>query len=105
MARGVWTTPWQMTFADSNGKRVTVSVPFNESTLAIVAPGLTGNREPGCLYDRCVVGRVEDGTRRVWLIPAGDFGVTRQILANRGFSTIVDISEAGFTLGVSEAEV
>jgi hypothetical protein len=104
MARGDWVSPWQMSFADYQGKKVTISVTFNTSTLAIVNPGLTGNREVGCVYDRVVVGRIEDGTRRVWLIPEGAFSVAPGPLGARGFDLITDITESGFTLGVSEEE-
>lgn len=102
MARGVWTTPWQYSTADHQGRRIEVSVAFNSSTLAIVNPGLTGTREAGCLYDRVVIGRASNGTQRVIGIPEGAFTVSRQTLAAAGFSTISDITNNGFTLGTLE---
>ena len=102
MARGDWVSPWESIRTDYLGRKVAVSVTFNPSTLAIVAPGMVGNREPGCLLDRVVIGRVEDGTRRVWMIPEGGFDVTRQQLSQRGFDLITDITNAGYTLGTEE---
>jgi hypothetical protein len=102
MPRGTWASPWTYSTSDANGKRVTVQVPFNNSTLAIVNPGLSGTRDPGCLYDRVLIGRVADGNQKVWLIPEGDFSVGRAQLANQGFSTIVQLAESGFTLGTTE---
>lgn len=104
MARGDWVSPWEMSFGDYMNRKVSITVTFNPTTLAIVAPGLTGHRDVGCLYDRCVIGRIEDGTRRVFLIPEGDFDVTRVQLSNFGFDLITDITNSGFTVGVSEQE-
>lgn len=101
MAKGVWTSPWQYSTADYQGRRIEVSVTFNEQTLAITNPGLTGVRDAGCLYDRVVIGR-PDGVQKVFLIPEGAFGVGRAQLANQGYSTIVQLSEANFTLGTTE---
>lgn len=95
-------SPWQASFGDYLDRRITVEIPFNAVTLAIVNPGLTGFRDAGCLYDRVVVGRIEDGTRRVWLIPEGSFSVNRAKLGNNGFSTIQDVTNSGFTLGTTE---
>lgn len=104
MPGGVWSSPWTYSTSDYQGKRVTVQVALNPATLAIIAPGLTGHRDVGCVYDRVVIGRIEDGTRRVWLIPEGDFDATRQQLSQRGFDLITDITGSGFTLGTSEQE-
>lgn len=102
MARGVWTSPWQYNTADYLSRRVEVSVTFNTSTLAITNPGLTGTRDPGCLYDRVLIGRAADGTQKVFPIPEGAFTVGRAQLANQGFSTIDQLAGAGFTLGTTE---
>jgi hypothetical protein len=104
MARGEWTSPWQASFGDYLDRRVTVQVTFNTSTLAITNPGLSGTRDAGCLYDRVVIGRVEDGTRRVISIPEGNFSVNRTRLSQNGFSLITDITDGGFTLGTQEPE-
>lgn len=99
MAKG-WFSPWQYQTADYLNRRVAVDITFNETTLAITNPGLTGTRDVGCLYDRVLVG--EGAAMKVWLIPVGAFSVGRAQLANQGFSTIDQIGHAGFTLGTTE---
>lgn len=103
MARGVWVSPWTARRIDYLGRAVTVSVTHNNTTpFAITNPGLTGFREAGCLFDRVVIGRVSNGTRRVVMIPEGAFDLTRQQLINAGFTNITDIVNNGFTVGMSE---
>lgn len=101
MAKGVWTSPFQYSTADYLGRSVTVSVPFNESTLAIINPGLTGTRDAGELYDRVIIGR-PDGVYKVFPIPEGSFSVGRAQLANNGFNTVDQIAAAEITLGTTE---
>ena len=91
------TSPWQWRFADYQGKVVTVNVYFNTSTRAIIAPGLDGNREVGCVYSNVQIGR--DAGIKTFPIPEGGFSVTRTQLANQGFNTIDDILNSNFTLG------
>jgi len=100
VTHGVWTSPFQMSFADYQGRVVTISVPFNESTLAIVNPGLSGNRDVGCVYNQVMVGR-PDGTMKTFAIPEGAFSVGRAQLANQGFSTIDVLAEANVTVGTA----
>lgn len=102
MARGTWVSPWTYSTSDYQGKRVTVQITFNNTTLAIVNPGLTGVRDAGCLYDRVLIGRPSDGTLKVFLIPEGSFNVGRVQLSNQGFNTIVQVTESNFTLGTTE---
>ena len=101
MPKGVWTSPFQASWADYLGRAVTISIPFNDTTLAIINPGLSGNRTVGCLYDRVEIGR-PDGTLKVFLIPEGAFSVGRAILSNQGFSTIDQVTNANITLGTTE---
>lgn len=101
MARGVWVSPFTCTFADYLDRKITISIPFNNTSLAIVNPGLSGTRDAGCLFDRVLIGR-PDGTLKVFLIPEGGFGVSRQLLANQGFSTIDQVTNANITVGMSE---
>jgi hypothetical protein len=102
MTRGVWGPgPWTARWGDYLNRIVTVSVFYDETTLAIVNPGLTGNREVGCVYDRVVIGQPGAG-QKVFLIPEGDFAVSRVQLSNFGFDDIEALTSANFTLGVSE---
>jgi hypothetical protein len=97
----VWTSPFQTSFADYLGRTVTISITFDNTTLAITNPGLTGNRDVGCLYDRVLIGR-PDGTLKVFLIPEGAFSLGRAQLANQGFNLITDVVNANITLGTTE---
>lgn len=101
MPRGVWASPWTYSSSDYQGLRVAVTIPFNNTTLAIINPGLSGVRDAGCLYDRVLIGR-PDGVLKVFLIPEGSFTVNRAQLSNQGFDTIVQVTEANFTLGTTE---
>jgi hypothetical protein len=101
MTRGVWVSPWTYRATDYLGRAVAVSIPFNTTTLAIINPGLTGNREAGCLYDRVIIGR-PDGVYKVFPIPEGALSVTRTQLSNQGFDTIQQVVDAEFTLGTTE---
>lgn len=100
MAKG-WFSPWQYETADYLNRRVAISITFNETTLAITNPGMTGTRDAGCLYDRVLIGEPGAGMK-VFLIPEGAFSVGRAQLANQGFSTIDQVAHAGFTLGTTE---
>ena len=101
MAKGWNDGTWSVRFADYLDRGVTLTVPYNTSTLAISNPGLTCVRDPGCLFDTLIVGRVEDGTRRTWPIPEGTTNVNRAQLAQEGFSTIQNVTDAGVTMGRS----
>lgn len=101
MVAGPWVSPFRYEAEDHLGRRVTVQITFNTGTLAVTNPGLSGNRETGCLYDRVLIGR-PDGTMKVFPIPEGAFTVNRQQLNGQGFSTIQVIADANFTLGTTE---
>lgn len=100
MAKG-WVSPWQYQAGDHLDRRVTVSITFNNSTLAITNPALRGVRDPGCLYDRVLIGR-PDGSMKVFRIPEGSFSVSRTSLLGQGFATIQQVVDANFTLGTTE---
>lgn len=105
MPGGQWISPWRYEASDYQGRRVSVQIAHDNVTpFAIVAPGLTGKREVGCIYDRVVIGSGR-GNKRVFLIPEGDFSVTRQQMSQRGFDNITDVTDSGFTLGTEDAPV
>ena len=103
MARGVWVSPWSMRVVDYAGAAIEITIAFNTSTLAIIAPGLVGYRDPACLYDRVLIGR-PGGGMRVARVPDCDFAFGPAVMANRGFSTIQQVVDANITFGVSEVE-
>lgn len=71
---------------------------YDPATLAIINPGLVGNREPGCLFDTLVLGRTGEPDVKTFAIPEGDFGVSRVQLRNQGFETIQQVADANVTL-------
>ncbi len=101
MTKGVWTSPWHYETADYQGNRVVVDITFNVITLALTAPGLSGTRDVGCVYDRVVI-HPSSPDQTVFLIPEGSFNVTKNRLNQVGFNLITDILNGGFTLGTSE---
>lgn len=90
-------TSWSMDTADYLGHRITATVAFNAATGAITNPGLTGDRDPECLYDLFIVGRPDTGAVKTFVIPAGSFSVNRQQLSAQGFDTISDVVNANST--------
>lgn len=78
--------------ADYLGRHISISVPFDESTRAIL-DGAVIHRDPGCIYTSVVVGVPTDaGAERTGSVPDGDTLVSAtQILAIGGFSTIDQI--------------
>lgn len=99
MPRGTWVSPWEYSTADNEGRYVRAACTFDPTTLAIIAPGLSGFRDAGCLYDRVLIGHEPDV--KVFLIPEGEFNVGPAGLASQGFSTIDQVA-GGFTLGTTE---
>ena len=92
-------SPWHYEDGDYLGRMVAVDVFFDDVTHAIIAPGLTGTRDAGCLYATVIIGTPGSGTEKVFPIPEGPFAVSRQQLSNQGFDTIESIISGNFTLG------
>lgn len=108
MAKGdPLTSPWVWETHDESDRWVRVQVAFNETTHAIVAPGLTGTRDVGCVYTRIIIGPIDPETGepdtanggRAFAIPEGSFAVSRTALANNGYASIDDVTNTQFTLG------
>lgn len=98
MAKGWNESPARVSYStDRNGLHVWIEVNFNLSTLAIVNPGITVHRDPGCLLDILVLGLDEVRGRTEFPIPEGDTGIGRGQLNGAGFSTVQDITDAGIT--------
>ena len=98
MAKGWNESPARVYYSvDRNGLPVWIDVNFNLSTLAIVNPGVNVHRDPGCLLDILVVGLDEIRGRTEFPIPEGDTQISRGQLNGAGFSTVQDLSDAGFT--------
>lgn len=82
---------------DSQNRVVWIEVNFNLTTLAIVNPGVTVHRDPGCEWDILVLGFDEVRHRTEFPIPEGDTTIGRGQLNGAGFSTVQDITDAGIT--------
>lgn len=93
------TSPYHWEDADYLGRKVSIDIFFNNSTFAIINPGLTGTRDVGCLYSQVIFGQPGSGTEKTFAIPEGNFSVGRAQLANQGFSNINDVINTNFTLG------
>lgn len=100
MAKGdPLTSPWHYEDGDYLGRKVACDVFFDNSTHAIIAPGLTGTRDAGSLYATIIIGTPGSGSEKTFAIPEGPFSVGRAQLANQGFDTIESIISGNFTLG------
>lgn len=102
MARGdPMTSPWIWTAADYLGRRIQISVAFNNSTFAITA-GSTVFRDADCLYTKVYIGLGGDGTpetAQVFSVPAGTTNLPRSAFTSNGLSTIQDVLALNITAG------
>lgn len=86
-------SPWYWEAADYLGRKITVTVPFNDATRAILN-GIVVHRDPGCLYVRVVWDVPSSGSsKRGPDIPeGGDITLTAvQLRQATGFRTIEDV--------------
>lgn len=97
MAKGWNETPARVYQSmDSNGLIVWVEVNFNLSTLAIVNPGVTVHRDPGCELTYLVLGFDEVRHRTEFgPVADGDTTIGRGQLNGAGFDTVQDVTNAG----------
>lgn len=102
MPKGVWTSPIVYSGVDEEDRRASVSFTFNTSTLAFVEPGLTGTRDVGCIWDRMIFSTNNLEIQRVVLIPEGEFSAPVDWINGLGFTTMKQITDAGFVLGNEE---
>ena len=94
-------SPAEYRYVDSSARVVSILVHFNLSTLAIINPGLQGNKQAGCVFTNVQIGRETDpGGIKIFPLPDGAFGVNRTQLANAGFSFITDIDNTVVVVGV-----
>jgi hypothetical protein len=93
MAKGdPYPSPWMAVFNDNTGLFIRITIPFDNTTKAILDGGVI-HRDPGCRWTRIVWGVPSDGAaKRSPAVPVGDTAFTAaQVLAFSGFSTINDI--------------
>lgn len=84
-------SPWSASFLDFQGLAVTITVPFNNATRALV-DGTVLHRDAGCHYTRIALDNPNDAAKVKWFAcPADgqpDTIVTAAQLAARGLTTI-----------------
>lgn len=93
MAKGdPYPSPWQWTATDGAGLKISIVIPFDNTTKALQDGGSI-HRDSGCRFSRIVWGVPSDpGSKRSPQVPAGDTAVSAaQILAFSGFTTVNDI--------------
>ena len=86
-------SPWYWEAADYLGRKITVTVPFDNATRSILN-GTVIHRDEGCLYVRIVWDNPTDATKakRSPDVPEGDTTLTAQQIRSRtGFRTIEDV--------------
>ena len=100
MPKGTWSNSglWTQHLTDYLGRAVDVQVAYAFPSTDIVAPGLTGFRDPDCALTHIWVGK--GGGLRVVPIPAGDFNLTAGQLNAFGFNTIEELTQASITIGM-----
>jgi hypothetical protein len=84
--------------ADSQGRHITITIPFNNSTRAILN-GIVVHRDAGCTYTRIVIGVPSDpSSRRTASVPNGDTTFTANQFRNAtGFTTIDQVLDLQIT--------
>lgn len=83
-------SPWVWdSGADFLGRHITITVPFNTTTRAILN-GTIVHRDAGCVYTKIVFGVPSDpGSQRTASVPNGDTSITATQFRNAtGFTTI-----------------
>lgn len=95
------TSPQVWADGDYLGRKITISMFFNENTHAMT--GVTVVRDPGCLYRTIYCGVGEDGspdtTTRQFSVPFGETNVSKGQLSSNGIDTIEDMLGVSFTVG------
>jgi hypothetical protein len=103
MARGdVLVSPWVWQTLDYQGNALTITVPFNDSTRALVN-STTVVRDAGCVYGHLYIGTGTDGTVETtthsFAIPVGTTTVNARQMGNKGLNTIEDVLTLQITAG------
>ena len=86
---------------DANGKHITITIPFNNATRAILSGQVV--RDNGCLYRKILIGLGADGspdsTTHSFTVPNGTTNITAGQFSAFGFDVIEDILALQITAG------
>ncbi len=101
MINGTFSSPYTWGCTDYLGRRLTISIPFNETTRAILN-GIAVHRDVGCLWSRVVWGVPTVPTsQRSPAAPEGDSTITANQFRNAtGFTTVDEILAVQITAEV-----
>ena len=98
MASGTLAPPWVSEFRDYLGRKIIITVNFNNATRALTPAVL--HRDSGCLWNTVVFGDPSSGVSKRITAPAdgaADRTVTGATLAGLGFNTIEDATALQIT--------
>lgn len=103
MAHGdVQGSPWTWSSADYQGNTISISIPFNTTTRAILN-GSSVTRQAGCVYGHLYIGLGVDGkpdsTLHTFAVAVGTRTVTAAQMSSVGLSTIDDVMALQVTAG------
>lgn len=93
-------SPWTYESADYQGRAITFTVVFNETTLAITSARI--DRDSGCMYTKIFLGTGADGspnssTRQFSVGQSTGHIVTPAELSSAGISTFTDLLQVQVT--------
>jgi hypothetical protein len=89
-------TPWTQSFTDNFGKKIKITINFDNTTRAI--SGGTIVRDSGCQWTRIYIG-TPDTTDKVFSVPVGTTNLTANQLSQRGLNVIEDVTALQITAG------
>lgn len=91
------TSPWVWSADDYTGAVLSISVPFDTTTLALQGP-ISVHRDAGCLWARVVWGDPNGVTQTSPSAPFGDSSLTlKQFQRATGFTTYTDLTDVQIT--------
>lgn len=92
---GVVISPWFWSAGDYQGKQITITVTFNNTTKAIISASVF--RDPACMYTKIYIG-LPSAVIPI-SVPSGTSAATGSQLALIGLNTINDILALQITAG------
>lgn len=95
-------SPWTWGTTDYQGATLTITVPFDNTTRALVN-STSVTRASGCVYGHLYIGTGPDGTpnttTHVFAVSVGTTTVSAKQMSNHGLNTIDDILALQITAG------
>lgn len=89
------TSPWYYYDVDPLGRQIRITIPFNETTLALLNG--TVYRDAGCLYTKVYIGL--GGQQKVFQVPEGTTELRANALSQSGLDTYSDLVALQVTAG------